>query len=100
MFLEIFTLLLLAGVLAVKYATTAHTVKLQQKLAEATNLAQRNQERYKRLQQERQAVEAEEAHTQSKKRVLDENLETVGHEFKEQETKNQELADRIEKKSS
>ena len=100
MFLEIFTLLLLAGVLAVKYATTTHTVKLQQKLAEATNLAQRHQERYKRLQQERQAVEAEEAHTQSQKRVLDENLETMGHELKEQETMNQELADRIEKKSS
>ncbi len=42
MFLQIFTLLLLAGVIEVKYATTAHTVKLQQKLAEATNLAQRN----------------------------------------------------------
>ena len=100
MFLEIFTLLLLAGVLAVKYATPAHTVKLQQKLAEATNLAQRNQERYKRLQQERQVVEAEEAHTQSQKRVLDENLETMGHELKEQETMNQELAAGIEKKSS
>ena len=38
-----FTLLLLAAVLIVKYASTVHTVKLQQKLAEATNLAQRNQ---------------------------------------------------------
>ena len=97
MFLEIFTLLLLAGVLAVKYATTAHTVKLQQKLAEATNLAQRNQERYKRLHTERQTVEAEEARTQSQKRVLDEHLETMANELKEQEAKNKELAERIEK---
>jgi hypothetical protein len=97
LFLEIFTLLLLAGVLAVKYATTAHTVKLQQKLAEATNLAQRNQERHKRLQMERQAVEAEEAHTQNQKRVLDEHLDTMSHELKEQETKNKDLAERIEK---
>ena len=97
MFLEIFTLLLLAGVLAVKYATTAHTVKLQQKLAEATNLAQRNQERYKRLYTERQAVEAEEARTQNQKRVLDENLDTMSHELKDQEAKNKELGERIEK---
>lgn len=97
MFLEIFTLLLLAGVLAVKYATTAHTVKLQQKLAEATNMAQRNQERFKRLQTERQAVEAEEARTQSQKRVLDEHLDTMSLELKEQEAKNKELAERIEK---
>lgn len=99
MFLEIFTLLLLAAVLAVKYATTAHTVKLQQKLAEATNLAQRNQERYKRLQMERQAVEAEEAHTQSQKRVLDEHLESMTFELQAQESKNKELAERIEKAS-
>jgi cytoskeletal protein CcmA (bactofilin family) len=44
-----------------------------------------------------QAVEAEEAHTQSQKRALDEHLETMGHDVKEQETKNKELADRIEK---
>ena len=61
---------LVAAVLIAKYASTVHTVKLQQKLAEATNLAQRNQERYKRLQQERQAVEAEEAHTVNEKRVI------------------------------
>ena len=61
---------LVAAVLIAKYASTVHTVKLQQKLAEATNLAQRNQERYKRLQQERQAVEAEEAQTVNEKRVI------------------------------
>ena len=61
---------LVAAVLITKYASTVHTVKLQQKLAEATNLAQRNQERYKRLQQERQAVEAEEAQTVNEKRVI------------------------------
>jgi chromosome segregation ATPase len=61
------------------------------------NLAQRNHERFKRLQQERQAVEAEEAHTQNQKRVLDEHLETMGTELKEQESKNEELSDRIEK---
>ena len=33
---------LVAAVLIAKYASTVHTVKLQQKLAEATNLAQRN----------------------------------------------------------
>lgn len=97
MLLEIFTLLLLAGVLAVNYATTAHTVKLQQKLAEATNLAQRNQDRFKRLQTERQALEAEEAHTQNQKRVLDEHLETMSGQLKEQEGKNKDLAERIEK---
>ena len=97
MFLEIFTLLLLAAVIIVKYASTVHTVKLQQKLAEATNLAQRNQERFKRLQQERQAVEAEEAHTVNQKRVLDEHLETLQAELKDQEHKNSELAERIEK---
>ena len=97
MFLQIFTLLLLAGVIAVKYATTAHTVKLQQKLAEATNLAQRNQDRYKRLQQERQAVEAEEAQTQNQKRSLDDHLETMTEELTEQEAKNKELAERVEK---
>jgi len=84
-------------ILGVKYATTAHTVKLQQKLAEATNLAQQNQERCKRLQTERQAVEAEEAHTNNQKRVLDEHLETMAHELKEQDNKNKELAERIEK---
>ena len=97
MFLQMFTLLLLAGVIAVKYATTAHTVKLQQKLAEATNLAQRNQDRYKRLQQERQAVEAEEAQTQNQKRSLDEHLKTMTVELTEQEAKNKDLAERIEK---
>ena len=61
---------LVAAVLIAKYASTVHTVKLQQKLAEATNLAQRNQERYKRLQQERQAVESEEAQTVNEKRVI------------------------------
>ncbi len=94
MFLEIFTLLLLAAVLIVKYASTVHTVKLQQKLAEATNLAQRNQERYKRLQQERQA---EEAQTVNQKRQIDEHLEGLQNELKEQEHKNSELAERIEK---
>jgi hypothetical protein len=97
LFLEMFTLLLLAAVLIVKYASTVHTVKLQQKLAEATNLAQRNQGRYKRLQQERQVVEAEEARAVSQKRVLDEHLDTLELELKDQEHKNSELAERVEK---
>ena len=97
MFLQVFTLLLLAGVIAVKYATTAHTVKLQQKFAEATNLVLRNQERYNRLQHERQAVESEEARTQSQKRSLDEHLESMEEQLKEREEKNKELAERIEK---
>ena len=97
MFLEIFTLILLAGVLVMKFATTAHTVKLQQKLVEATNLAQRNRERYKRLQQERQAVEAEETSMRSQKRSMDERLESITAELKEQEIKNKDLAERIEK---
>lgn len=79
MFLEIFALLRLAAVLIVKYATTVHTVKLQQKLVEATNLSQWNQERYKRLHQERQAAEAEEA--QNQKRVLDEHLKALQNEL-------------------
>ena len=97
MFLEIFTLLLLAAVLAAKYATTVHTVKLQQKLAEATNLAQRNTDRYKRLHHERQMVEAEENQTQNQKKVVDEHLETLNRDLKEQEGKNKELEERIEK---
>jgi peptidoglycan hydrolase CwlO-like protein len=97
MLLQIFALVLLVAVLAVKYATSVHRVQLQQRLSEAANLAQRNHERLKRVHTERQAVEAEVVHTRNQARLYQEHLDALRADLDEAEARQRDLQEQIEK---
>ena len=96
MFLYVLTLGLLAVVLAAKYLTTLHMAKLNARHTAVVALSLHNQERYKKLHQQRLAAEAEEKSLKTQKEVMREHLETLEEELKEQEERNAELTDRIE----
>jgi len=94
MVLEVVTLVVLALVLIVKYGTSAHLVKLNQRQLELDNECQQHQSRYKALVTERKASEGEERNIQTNIAKLEAQLEDVRNELAEQEERNRELQDR------
>lgn len=94
MVLEIITLAVLALVLLVKYGTTAHLVKLNQRQLELENNCQQFQTRYKALVTERKAAEGEERNIQTNIAKLEAQLEEVKQELQDQEERNRDLQTR------
>lgn len=94
MVLEVITLIILAMVLVVKYGTSAHLVKLNQRQLELDNVCQQHQSRYKALVTERKASEGEERNIQANIAKLESQLEDARSELAEQEERNRELQDR------
>lgn len=94
MVLEVITLAILAVVLLVKYGTTAHLVKLNQRQLELENECQQSQSRYKALVNERRAAEGEEKNIQTNIAKLEAQLEEVRAELTDQEERNRDLQDR------
>jgi len=94
MVLELITLAILAIVLIVKYGTSAHIVKLNQRQLVLDNECQQHQSRYKALVKERKAAEGEERNIRTNITKLEARLEEVRSELAEQEERNRDLQDR------
>ena len=94
MVLEVITLAVLALVLIVKYGTSAHLAKLNQRQLELDNECQQYQSRYKALVTERKASEGEERNIQANIAKLEAQLEDIRSELNEQEERNRDLQDR------
>jgi chromosome segregation ATPase len=94
MVLELITLAILAIVLIVKYGTSAHIVKLNQRQLVLDNECQQHQSRYKVLVKERKAAEGEERNIRTNIAKLEARLEEVRGELAEQEERNRDLQDR------
>ena len=94
MVLELITLVILAIVLLVKYGTSAHIVKLNQRQLVLDNECQQHQTRYTALVKERKAAEGEERNIRMNITKLEARLEEVRSELAEQEERNRDLQDR------
>jgi peptidoglycan hydrolase CwlO-like protein len=94
MVLEMVTLAILAAVLIVKYGTSAHLAKLNQRQLELDNQCQQFQSRYKALAADRKATEGEERRIQTNIAKLEAKLEDVKDDLADQEERNRDLRDR------
>ena len=94
MVLEMVTLAILALVLIVKYGTSAHLAKLNQRQLELDNQCQQFQSRYKGLATERKAAEGEERRIQSNIAKLEAKRDDVKDDLADQEERNRDLRDR------
>ena len=95
MFLEFLTLVVLALVLLVKYGTSAHMVKLNQRQLELENKCKEFQGRYRTLVQERKAAEGEEKELKAILQGLENRLNDLKGKLSEQEERNRELQGRL-----
>lgn len=95
MVLETITLVVLASVLLIKYGTSTHISKMNQRHLELQNQCQEYQGKHNSLMQERKAAEGEERDLRLKMASLETNLEDLRGELEEQDERNRELQDRI-----
>ncbi len=98
MILEIMTLVLLAAVLLTKYGTTAHIIRLNQRQAELENECNQYTTQYKALMRERETAEVEEKQVFQNVQMLEYEMEELKIKLSDQEERNQELQERIEKR--
>ncbi len=95
MFLEILTLLVLALVILIKYATAKHIGALNHEKLELENVCRYNEGLYRQLSQERQNSEAEEESLKNGRSALETNLEELQQALAKQKERNQELGEQI-----
>ena len=96
MFLEMVTLALLGLVVGVKYVTTVHRNRLNQRFVEAETAGNRNEQRYRAVRSEREAAEGEEIEAQKSQQMMEGKLGEAQEELLEQENRNRELTEQIE----
>jgi len=95
MVLETLTLIVLASALLIKYGTSTHLSKLNQRQIELQNLCQEYQGRHNSLVEEHKVAEQEERDLKLKIASLETNLEDLQGGLEEQEERNRKLSDRI-----
>jgi len=95
MVLEMLTLVILVAVVVVKYGTTAHVQKLNQRQLELQNVSQQLNGRLNVLKKQCNALDAEERELQPVLRSLQGQLEELSENLKEQEERNDELKERV-----